>query len=322
MTVSGTTDDTTRRSVLVSLAVNGIETVALGTAAWATGSVALHAQTAANAADLAVIAFLFIGVLSSDRPAGETHPLGYGRERFFWSLFAALGIFVGGAGLSLEAAVSAALHPSAVDHYAIAYLVLATTVALNSFTLVIALRPIRLQAAGRGISLRTQAQRSTDPAAMTVVIGGACAIVGAGAAAAGLIASQFIGNSTPDTVASAFIGLMLLAASVVLLRTNRTLLLGRGVPLQMLREMRAIVAAQPGIVAVPDLFAIVVGPSSLIVDGDVTFDDDLTVPGVEQAIVHSAAALRERWPSINYVYLTPVSQPRSRRARRTPGKTR
>ncbi len=320
--MGGTTDDgTTRRSVLVSLAVNAIETVALGTAAWATGSVALRAQTAANAADLAVIAFLLIGVLSSDRPADESHPLGFGRERFFWSLFAALGIFVGGAGLSLQAAASAALHPSPVDHYAIAYLVLAATVALDAFALVIALRPIRLQAAGRGISLRAQAQRSTDPAAMTVVVGGTCAVVGAVAAATGLVASQVMGNVAPDTVASAFIGLVLLVASVILLRTNRALLLGRGVPLQMLREMRAIVAAQQGVVAVPDLFAVVVGPSSLIVDGDVTFADDLTVPGVEEAIAHSAAALRERWPSINYVYLTPVSQARSRRARRAPKKT-
>ena len=320
--MGGTTDDgTTRRSVLVSLAVNAIETVALGTAAWATGSVALRAQTAANAADLAVIAFLLIGVLSSDRPADESHPLGFGRERVFWSLFAALGIFVGGAGLSLQAAASAALHPSPVDHYAIAYLVLAATVALDAFALVIALRPIRLQAAGRGISLRTQAQRSTDPAAMTVVVGGTCAVVGAVAAATGLVASQVMGNVAPDTVASAFIGLVLLVASVILLRTNRALLLGRGVPLHMLREMRAIVAAQQGVVAVPDLFAVVVGPSSLIVDGDVTFADDLTVPGVEEAIAHSAAALRERWPSINYVYLTPVSQARSRRARRAPKKT-
>jgi cation diffusion facilitator family transporter len=313
-----TTDDrTTRRSVLVSLAVNGAETLALGGAAWVTGSVALRAQTAANAADVAVVAFLLIGVLSSARPADESHPLGYGRERFFWSLFAALGIFIGGAGLSLEAAVSSALHPSLVDHYSIAYLVLATTVALDAFALVIAFKPIRRQAAGRGISLRAQARRSTDPAAMTVVVGGACAVVGAIAAAAGLIASQVTGSPTPDIVASAFIGLVLLVASVILLRTNRALLLGRGVPLLMLREMRRIVAAQPGVVAVPDLFAIVVGPSSLIVDGDVTFADDLTVPGVEQAIMRSAAVLRERWPSIDYVYLTPVSQARPRRAKRS-----
>jgi len=233
--------------------------------------------------------------------------------------FAALGIFVGGTGLSLEAALSSAVNPSTVDHYPIAYLVLATTVLLDSFALVIAVRPVRRQAAGSGISLRAQVRRSTDPAAVTVVVGGACAVVGAVAAAAGLILCQLTGSAAPDTLASAFIGLMLFVASVILLRTNRGLLSGRGVPLRMLREMRLIVAAQPGVVAVADLFAVVVGPSSLIVNGDVIFADDLTVPGLEHAIMLTSAALRERWPSIDYIYLTPVPKARSRRTMR-PGR--
>ncbi len=309
-------DESTRRSVLVSLAVNGAETVALGGAAWVTGSVGLRAQTAANAADLAVVAFLLIGVLSSARPADQDHPLGYGRERFFWSLFAALGFFVGGAGLSLEGAVDSGLHPSPVDHYAIAYFVLATTVALDAFALLVALKPVRQEAASRGISLRAHVRRSTDPAAMTVVVGGACAVVGAIAAAAGLVASQLTGSVAPDTAASAFIGVVLLVASIILLRANRALLVGRGVPISVLREMQRVVAAQPGIIAVPDLFAVVVGASSLIVDGDVTFADELTVPDVERAIMHAAEALRARWPSVDYVYLTPVPKARARRAAR------
>ena len=93
---------TTRLGVLVSFAVDCAETLGLGAAAWVSGSVALRAQTAASAADVAVQVFLLIGVLRSVRPPDETHPLGYGRERFYWSLFAALGIFVGGGGLGLD----------------------------------------------------------------------------------------------------------------------------------------------------------------------------------------------------------------------------
>ena len=108
---------TTRRSVLVSFAVSCAETLGLAAAAWVTGSAALRAQTAASAADVAVQVFLLIGVLSSVRPPDETHPLGYGRERFFWSLFAALGIFVGGGVLGIDEAVRSALHPAAVRSY-------------------------------------------------------------------------------------------------------------------------------------------------------------------------------------------------------------
>ena len=78
----------------------------------------------------------------------------------------------------------------------------------------------------------------------------------------------------------------------------------------MSRDMREVVAAQQGVVDVPDLFAVVLGPFSLIVNGDVVFDDDLDVPAVEDAISRSAAALAQRWPSIDYVYLTPVPQAR------------
>jgi divalent metal cation (Fe/Co/Zn/Cd) transporter len=84
----------------------------------------------------------------------------------------------------------------------------------------------------------------------------------------------------------------------------------------MVREMSQIVAGQPGVVDVPDLFGIVIGPSSFIVDGDVTFDDNLDVPAVEQTIMRSTAALQERWPSIEYVYLTPVPKARPRRGAR------
>src|SRR5271154_6077060 len=121
-----TKSGTTRRSVLVSFVVNCAETLGLAVAAGVTGAVALRAQTAANAADVAVQVFLLIGVLSSTRPPDQTHPLGYGRERFFWSLLAALGIFLGGGVLGLDEAVRAALHPSASHSYPVAYVVLAT----------------------------------------------------------------------------------------------------------------------------------------------------------------------------------------------------
>lgn len=298
--------NTTHRSVVVSLVVNSLETVALGATAWATGSIALRAQTAANAAEVAVVVFLLIGVLSSVRGPDESHPLGYGRERFFWSLFAALGLFVGGGGLALAGAVQSALHPSPVHSYILGYMVLAATAVLDAYSVLVGLRPLQQEAAERGLSSRAYLTRSTDPASVTVVVGGSCAVIGAIFAAAGLVVSQATGSSTPDTIASALIGLLLLVVSVFLLRTNRELLTGRGVSPSTLRDMRTVICSQPGVLDVPDLFAIVVGPLSLIVDGEVTFESHLDVPEVEQTILHSTAELQRRWPTIEFIYLMPV----------------
>jgi cation diffusion facilitator family transporter len=304
----------THRGTVAAFAVDLIETVALAVAAALSGSVAMRAQTAANAADLAVQVFLLIGLFSSARAADTSHPLGYGRERFFWSLLAALGIFLGGGVVALDGAVKAGLHPSAITHYAATYAVLASTLALDAVALEVAVRPLRRDARARGIPLLLHLRPHTDPASTTVLVGGACALAAGVVAMLGLLISQETGASLPDTIASALIGGMLLSTSALLLHMNRELLSGRGVSLAVARDMRELVASEPGVVEVPDLFAVVVGPSSLIVNGDVVFADHVDISEVETTLMRSATLLRQRWPSIDYVYLTPVGQARPRRA--------
>ncbi|MBV9415587.1 MAG: cation diffusion facilitator family transporter [Solirubrobacterales bacterium] len=300
----------TERGVLASLGVDILEAGMLAAAAWLTGSVALRSQVAAAVGDMAVQVFLLIGVISSRRPLDDRHPLGYGRERFFWSFLAAVGIFIGGGGYALDQAIGAALHPSPVGHYTVGYAVLGATIVFDLLALEVAVRPARREAKRRGIRLWTLIRNSTDPAATTILVGGASAVISGVVALLGLALSQLTRSATLDTVASLLIGVLMLATSGFLLRTNRELLSGRGVPPSMLRAMRGIVAAQEGVAGVADLFAVVVGPASLIVNGDVIFDDELDVPAVEATIRSSADELRKRWPSIDYVYLTPVPKPR------------
>ena len=306
-----TGDETKKIGVITALAVNCIEVAGLGIAAWITGSTALRAETAVNVAEVLVVVFLLLGVLKSAREPDERHPLGHGRERFFWSLFAALGLFFGGGGLAIDEAVQSAFHPTHVQSYALAYIVLASTAVLDAYSLVIGLRPFLDQASRRNFSPREYLRRSTDPASVTVIVAGSCAVLGAIVAAAGLLASQLSKSSTPDTIASAVIGLLLIAASGFLLQINRDLIGGRGVSPATLRAMRSVVASQAGVKEVSDLFAVVVGPMSLVVDGNVIFQDDLSVAVVEQTIERTNEELRRRWPMIQHIYLTPVpAQPR------------
>jgi cation diffusion facilitator family transporter len=298
--------ETKTTGVITSLVVNCIEVLGLGIAAWLTGSTALRAQTAVNAAEVAVVVFLLVGVVSSVREPDQRHPLGHGRERFFWSLFAALGLFFGGGGLAIGEAIQSAIHPSPVHSYALGYIVLAVTAALDAYSAVVGLRPIREQASIRNISSRSYLKLSTDPASVTVTVAGSAAVLGAFIAAAGLVGSQLSHSSVPDNIASALIGVMLFVASGFLFQINRDLIAGRGVGPALLKEMRSVVASQPGVVAVADLFAVVVGPMSLIVDGNVIFSDDLAVSVVEQTIIDTNKELRRRWPMIQYIYLTPV----------------
>jgi cation diffusion facilitator family transporter len=65
------------------------------------GSSAMLAEAAHSAADTLNQAFLLTSLRRGERPADPRHPFGYGQERYFWSLLAAFGIFIAGAGFSV-----------------------------------------------------------------------------------------------------------------------------------------------------------------------------------------------------------------------------
>ena len=305
-----------RRVVLVSLAVQIPETAALAVAAGLTGSSALVAQTFAAGADIAVQAFLVIGVRTSSREGDQTHPLGYGRERYFWSLYAALGIFVSGFVVAGEEVLRNGLHPTPVGSFTVGYLVLGANLLLDGAVFAYALRESRRQARARRRALSEHLRRTTEPATVTELVGNGVALAGGTLATVALALTQATGSTQPDTIASGLIGLALMAAAVALTQKNRLLLTGRGVHPRLLEGMHDVIAGEPGVLDVPDLFAVVVGPGMLIVDGDVTLDDGLSVPDVEAVIERAAAELRSRWPQIRYVYLMPVAERRPRGAHR------
>src|SRR5579875_3966375 len=65
-----------------------------------TGSGALLSEAAHSAGDSTTEVLLMVAQHRSGRPADSSHPFGYGKERYFWSLLAAVAIFVSGAGFS------------------------------------------------------------------------------------------------------------------------------------------------------------------------------------------------------------------------------
>src|SRR5437868_5826598 len=67
-----------------------------------TGSGALLAETAHSIADSVNQILLYVGIRRSVRPASERHPLGHGKERYFWALIVALFLFFGGGVFSMR----------------------------------------------------------------------------------------------------------------------------------------------------------------------------------------------------------------------------
>jgi Cation efflux family len=87
----GHSADGSLRTVLVDLVAGLGVALAKAGASVFTGSSALAAEASHSLGDTANDLFLLVAQRRSSRPASERHPLGHGREAYFWALIAACG---------------------------------------------------------------------------------------------------------------------------------------------------------------------------------------------------------------------------------------
>jgi len=107
------------RTVVVSLGAGLGIALTKAAAAVITGSPAMAAEASHSLADTGNDLLLFVAQRRSSHSPDSQHPLGYGREVYFWALIAALGVLVAGAAFSRREGISELIHPSATSSFAV-----------------------------------------------------------------------------------------------------------------------------------------------------------------------------------------------------------
>src|SRR5262245_8528172 len=90
-----------KKVVILALLANGGIAAAKFVAAAFTASGAMMAEAIYSSADCGNQALLLIGAARSQKPATEEHPLGYGREAYFWGMLVAVLLFTMGGAFSV-----------------------------------------------------------------------------------------------------------------------------------------------------------------------------------------------------------------------------
>jgi len=293
--------------VMITLAVVLAETVVLAFAASSSGSAVLFAEAAQSLAGAGVEVFLLLGVRRAGRPADDAHPLGHGREVFFWSLLASVGIFVGGGVVSISYGLRTLTRPpEGGDAYLLGYIVLALIAVADGWTLYAAAAPLRRSAVVARVGFRRGLRRTSDAATRTLIFDNAAAVLGSVVGILGLALHQLTGDARADATASLVIGAVLLLTTVALLHVNRELLTDRSAAPEVVAAMRERITEQDGIAQVPDLLVVYTGPHAVLITGTVVLERRLDVTAAERALAGVGEVLARQWPGELRVYLSPV----------------
>jgi cation diffusion facilitator family transporter len=294
-------------SVFTALAANTAIATAKGTAAALTGSPALLAETLHTIADAGNEVLLYVAIRRSRRPADATHPLGYGPERYYWALLAAIGMFLIGGAVSIWDGVRALVHPPELDAFWVGVAVLVVAIVLDGWSRVVALRQLRVQAARRDLSVPELLRETPDPTVLTIFLEDTIDVLGAVVALIALVVHRTTGSGIADAVASIVIGGLLCFVATTLTRRNRRLLTNQSVPERYVEAMRARLEGVREIHAVTRLEAVYLGPAEVMVAADVAMAEGLSGSEVAAVLARIRTDVRRELPVIARLYLTPVA---------------
>jgi cation diffusion facilitator family transporter len=292
------------RVILTALAANVGIAVAKFVAAGITGSSAMLTEGVHSLVDSTNQVLLLYGYKRSRLPANAMHPLGYGRELYFWSFVVAILVFSLGAGISLYEGVLHLLNPEPTEDVAIAFVVLGIAIVLEGWSTLAALKAFN---AARGQKGYYRAIRDTkDAPNLVVLLENSGAIAGLAIAAVGIGLSAATGNPMFDGIASVLIGLVLGIMAVLLLIEAKGLLIGESADPALIAELRSVTEGHRGVVAVREVLAVHQAPDMVLVVISADFEDTISARDVEQTVADIERKIAMQFPVVTRIYIRPL----------------
>ena len=261
-------------TVVVALVANTTLAILKSIVAALTGSASMVAEAAHSWADAGNEVFLVIAERRAEKPADSTHPLGFGREAYVWSMIAAFGLFSVGAAVSVIHGIQSLGAEEEEAAYFWAYVVLGAAFVLEGISFLQARREVRKGARSARLSRVAFLDRTSNPTLRAVFFEDAAALVGIVIAVSGLALHQATGKPVYDAIGSILVGLLLGWVAIYLLRRNMAFLVGQIADPQAYETVLGWLRERPEVETVSTLHLEYVGPGKVFLVGSVDLVGD------------------------------------------------
>lgn len=290
------------RAILYALGANFAIAVAKYAAAAATGSGAMLAEAVHSTADCGNQLLLMLGMRRARRAPTPEHPLGFGKETYFWSFMVAVLLFSVGGLFSVYEGWRKLASPEPIARPLLALGVLAFGIVAEAFSMWGVMREVRKARAGRGLATWLRETRNSE---LVVVLGeDFAALAGLALAFAAVSAAWLTGSPGFDAAGSIAVGILLVAVAIAVAVQVKSLLVGQGVEPAEREAMVRFLAAQDAVAEVLEVLTLHMG-EDVMVAVKARMHPQRDVDALVRAINAIEAALRERFPQVRWVFFEP-----------------
>jgi cation diffusion facilitator family transporter len=278
-------------TVIIAFFANLAIAVAKTVVGMVTGSASMLAESAHSWADTGNQILLMIADRRGRRRPDASHPFGYGKEAYVWSMFAAMGLFTAGAVVSVWNGVSKLSEKGGEDvSYLWAYVVLGIAFVLEGFSFGQAFRQTRREARGLDRDIVEHALNTSDPTLRAVFAEDSAALTGLVIAGLGIYLHQVTGDPIYDAIGSILVGLLLGVVAVILINQNRRFLTGQEADHQLRQSAIDRIKQLPEVARVAYVRLEFVGPRQVLLVASV----DLSGEEPESQVAYTLRDLEHR----------------------------
>jgi cation diffusion facilitator family transporter len=288
-------------TVYGAIAANLVIAATKFVAALWTGSSAMLSEGIHSVVDTGNQVLLLLGIHRSQTPPDDTHPFGYGKELYFWSLVVAILLFGVGGGMAVYEGITHLLHPSPLEDPTTNYIVLSLAFVAEGISLSIALKEIWATKGTR--SLWQAVHTSKNPAVFVVLFEDSAALAGLVIAFCGVFFGHLLHAPALDGIASLVIGSILALVAVFLAYESKGLLLGESAAPEIVQSVQRLATGDPAVEQIQRPLTMHFGPRDVLLTMVIQFRRGLS--GAEQvaAVDRLEKAIRAEHPSIKRIFI-------------------
>jgi cation diffusion facilitator family transporter len=292
-----------KRAIVAAFAANLGLAVAKLVGFAITGAASMLAEAVHSLADTANQGLLLLGAARAAREATPEHPFGFGRERYFWAFIVAMLLFSMGSLFAIHEGVDKLRHPHELKSASVAIGILLLGIGLETWSFRTAVREARKVRGAN--SWWAFIRHSKTPELPVVLLEDLGALVGLVIALVGVGLAMALGNPIYDAMGSISIGVLLGAIAIVLATEMKSLLIGESASTEVDTAIRITVESASAVRRLIHMRTLHLGPDQLLVALKLELDADLDFRGVASAIDDVEAAIRQRVPIAQLIYIEP-----------------